>query len=105
MTTQDTKKVNVTHEVARRLIEALEQRLTPWQQPWKSQPSMRPMNPLTGQPYRGIDRVLLGLQGMTADGHVDNTHNVMTNPSGEVVEGGSFQSFRRRPGAPIPAAE
>ena len=40
-----------------------------------------------------------------ADGHVDNTHNVMTIASGEVVEGGSFQSLRRRPGVPLPAAE
>ncbi|WP_158238655.1 ArdC family protein [Roseateles chitinivorans] len=73
MTVHDTKRINAIHAVASRLIEALEHQLTPWQQPWKSHASMRPMNPTTGQPYRGINRVLLGLQGgMTSDGLVDN---------------------------------
>ena len=54
--------VDVKSEVARRLIDAMEKGETPWQKPWSS-PAMQPKNPVTGNGYRGINRVLLSLAG------------------------------------------
>ena len=54
--------VDVKTEVARKLIEAMEKGETPWQKPWNSQ-AMRPRNPVTGNFYRGVNRILLSLAG------------------------------------------
>lgn len=55
-------KADVKSEVARILIEAMKEGRTPWQKPW-SVSAMRPMNPTSGNAYRGINRVLLSLGG------------------------------------------
>lgn len=55
-------RVDVKSEIARTLIDAMERGDTPWQKPWKAQ-SLRPMNPTSGNGYRGINRILLALSG------------------------------------------
>lgn len=55
-------RVDVKQEVAARLIEAMEQGNTPWQRPWKTQ-SLRPINGVTNNGYRGVNRILLSLAG------------------------------------------
>lgn len=61
--------LDVKHEVAQRLIEAMEQGGAPWQRPWSVQSSlsMRPINPTTQNGYRGINRVLLALSGRSSN--------------------------------------
>lgn len=54
--------LDVKSEVARTLIAAMEKGETPWQKPWSSQ-AMRPRNPVTGNGYRGVNRILLSLVG------------------------------------------
>ena len=54
--------VDVKSEVARKLIEAMVKGETPWQKPWNVQ-AMQPRNPVTGNGYRGINRLLLSLAG------------------------------------------
>ena len=53
---------SVKHEVAQKIIEAMKLGETPWQKPWKTS-AMKPSNGVTGNAYRGINRVLLGLAG------------------------------------------
>jgi antirestriction protein ArdC len=55
-------RMDVKSEVAQKLIAAMEQGETPWQKPWSSQ-AMRPRNPVTGNFYRGVNRLLLSLVG------------------------------------------
>lgn len=55
-------RLSVKHEVAQKIIEAMKLGQTPWQRPWKTS-AMKPSNGLTGNAYRGINRVLLGLAG------------------------------------------
>lgn len=57
-------RADVKSEVARTLIEAMEQGNTPWQKPWTAQ-SLRPINATTNNAYRGINLILLGLSGRT----------------------------------------
>lgn len=54
--------LDVRSEVARQVIAAMEKGETPWQKPWSSQ-AMRPRNPVTGNAYRGVNRLLLSLAG------------------------------------------
>lgn len=56
------EKIDVKSEVARTLIEAMKANNTPWQRPWSAQ-AMLPMNPTSGNAYRGINRLLLSLSG------------------------------------------
>lgn len=53
---------DVKSEVAKLLIAAMQTGDTPWQKPW-SAASMRPMNPTSGNAYKGINRILLSLSG------------------------------------------
>jgi antirestriction protein ArdC len=55
-------RIDVKSEIARTLIDAMERGDTPWQKPWKAQ-SLRPVNPTSGNGYRGINRILLALSG------------------------------------------
>ena len=49
--------------VAERIIQQLEQGTAPWQVPWETGAyGRRPMNPLTGKRYRGINAVWLWMQ-------------------------------------------
>jgi antirestriction protein ArdC len=51
-------------EVTSRIVAALEQGVKPWSRPWdasKSAGPMAPYNPTTGQPYKGINTVILGM--------------------------------------------
>lgn len=62
-------RIDVKHEVAQRLIEAMEKGGAPWQRPWSVQSgnAMRPINPTTQNGYRGINRVLLALSGRSSN--------------------------------------
>ncbi|RZA10533.1 MAG: DUF1738 domain-containing protein, partial [Proteobacteria bacterium] len=54
------------HEiVAEKLIEQLRQGTAPWQKPWEpGQPAaVFPMNPTTGQRYKGVNAIFLMAQG------------------------------------------
>jgi antirestriction protein ArdC len=53
---------DVKSEIAQTLIDAMERGDTPWQKPWNAQ-ALRPMNPTSGNGYRGINRLLLALAG------------------------------------------
>ena len=59
-------RVDVKQEVARQLIEAMEQGNTPWQRPWKTQ-SLMPINGVTKNGYRGVNRILLALQNRSSN--------------------------------------
>jgi antirestriction protein ArdC len=56
-------RADVKSEIAKILIDAMQKQATPWQRPW-SAASMRPMNPTSGNAYKGINRLLLSLSGM-----------------------------------------
>ena len=64
----DAARADVKNEVARAVIEAMEAGNTPWQRPWSAS-AMRPMNPITGNAYRGINRILLGLAASGRSNH------------------------------------
>lgn len=53
---------DIRREITDRIIEALERGTAPWQRPW-SAAAMRPTNPTTGNGYRGINFLLLSLDG------------------------------------------
>lgn len=53
-------KAQVMSDVARTLVDAMARCDTPWQRPWSTQ-AMSAVNGTTGRPYKGINRVLLGL--------------------------------------------
>ena len=55
-------RIDVKNEVARIVIEAMREGNTPWQKPWKST-AMQPTNKVSGNAYRGVNRVLLSLAG------------------------------------------
>jgi antirestriction protein ArdC len=62
-------RIDVKHEVAQRLIEAMEQGGAPWQRPWSVQSgnALKPLNPTTQNGYRGINRILLALSGRSSN--------------------------------------
>jgi len=64
---QTYERVDVKSEVARTLIEAMEQGNAPWQKPWNAQ-AMTPINPITGNGYKGVNRLLLSMAARS-DGH------------------------------------
>ena len=55
-------RVDVKSEVARRIIEAMRTCDEPWRKPWHGG-SLLAVNGVTGNPYRGINRVLLSMSG------------------------------------------
>lgn len=56
-------RADVKSEIARVLIDAMQKQATPWQRPWSAS-SMRPVNPTSGNAYKGVNRILLSLSGM-----------------------------------------
>lgn len=52
-------------EVTDRIIAFLEKDVVPWRQQWDSQRAGAPHNGTTGHTYRGINRLLLGLQSLS----------------------------------------
>lgn len=59
--------MNAYDEITQRIIAELEQGAVPWIKPWKADSSAN-RNIVSGKPYRGINRLILGMQGMAA-GH------------------------------------
>ena len=56
-------RVDLREELTRKIVDLLEKGDTPpWRKPWKGVPSL-PYNALTGQAYRGVNRMWLGLAG------------------------------------------
>jgi antirestriction protein ArdC len=55
-------RLDIRREVTQKIIEAMESGITPWQKPW-SAPSMRPVNGVSNNGYRGMNRLLLTLAG------------------------------------------
>ncbi|WCB46506.1 zincin-like metallopeptidase domain-containing protein [Nitratidesulfovibrio vulgaris] len=52
------------HEAfAEKVIESLEQGVAPWQKPWKAGMYAVPFNPISGTEYRGVNRVMLEMEG------------------------------------------
>jgi len=62
-------RMEVKHEVAKTLIAAMEAGNTPWQRPWSAQStqSLRPMNAISQNGYRGVNRILLALSGRSSN--------------------------------------
>jgi antirestriction protein ArdC len=58
-------RIDVKHQVAQTLIAALEQSNTPWQRPWNLQAgqALMPVNAVSKNGYRGVNRILLSLSG------------------------------------------
>ena len=46
-----------------KVIESLEQGVAPWQKPWKAGMYAVPFNPISGTEYRGVNRVMLEMEG------------------------------------------
>ena len=70
MTNQNTSAGgDIRREITDRIIEALERGTAPWQRPWGAT-AMRPMNPTTGNGYRGINFLLL--LSLDGNGRGDN---------------------------------
>ena len=61
-------RFNVKQQVAQMLIEAMENGDTPWQRPWdvQSGSSLNARNPISGNAYRGVNRILLAIAGAGA---------------------------------------
>lgn len=57
---------DIRREITDRIIEALERGTAPWQRPWGAT-VMRPMNPTTGAGYRGVNFLILSLEGNGRD--------------------------------------
>ena len=55
-------RVDVKSEVARRIIDAMKACDEPWRRPWDGA-ALCPINPATGNGYRGVNRILLSLSG------------------------------------------
>ncbi len=55
-------RLDIRREVTQKIIEAMESGNTPWQKPW-SAPSMRPVNGVSNNGYRGVNRLLLTIAG------------------------------------------
>ncbi len=49
--------------VADKLIEQLEQGTAPWQKPWEAGAQLNPINPVTGNNYKGMNALYLSMQG------------------------------------------
>lgn len=58
------QKSDVKSDIARLLIDAMKEQRAPWQRPWSSTP-LRPTNPTSGNPYRGINRIILSVSGFS----------------------------------------
>ncbi|MFU8797084.1 MAG: zincin-like metallopeptidase domain-containing protein [Gammaproteobacteria bacterium] len=57
-------KKSYHEQVAEKLIEQLQKGTAPWQKPWNpGEPSQMPMNPTTGNRYKGINAIQLMMQG------------------------------------------
>jgi antirestriction protein ArdC len=55
-------RVDVKSEVARRIIDAMKDCQEPWRKPWHGG-SLLPVNPITGNAYKGVNRLLLSMSG------------------------------------------
>ena len=56
-------RVDLREELTRKIVDLLEKGdPPPWHKPWKGVPSL-PYNALTGQAYRGVNRMVLGFSG------------------------------------------
>ena len=49
-------------EVAQKIIKHLEEGTAPWMKPWKPGEWQEPHNPISGNRYRGINNLMLGMQ-------------------------------------------
>lgn len=56
------KHVTFADDVAKRLIEMLEQGTAPWQRPWETTPALAPYNPTTGKEYTNTNHLWLSIQ-------------------------------------------
>lgn len=56
---------SVSEIFAETIIEELKQGTAPWQKPWKAGECRRPMNPITGTVYKGVNAVMLARHGYT----------------------------------------
>lgn len=63
METPTKTKIDVYQMVTDRIIERLEAGVCPWKQPWTN--AGRPQNLITGNPYTGINALLLASMGFT----------------------------------------
>jgi len=55
-------RLDIRREVTQKTIQAMESGNTPWQKPWAA-PSMHPVNGVSHNSYRGMNRLLLTIAG------------------------------------------
>lgn len=75
---------DIYQEVTDRIISKLESGTVPWKKPWDST-SSTPVSITTGRPYRGINVLLLGLEGRTDTRW--GTFGAIKNAGGHVRKG------------------
>jgi antirestriction protein ArdC len=90
------ERVDVKNEVARTLIEAMENGNAPWQKPWHTQ-ALSPTNPITGNGYKGVNRLLLSMAAR-ADEHGRLDSRFMTYKQAEAL---GYQVRKGERGTPI----
>lgn len=57
--------MNVYEIVADRIMKELAKGVVPWQKPWATHADRRPVN-ISGRPYNGVNRILLGMGGFSS---------------------------------------
>jgi antirestriction protein ArdC len=66
MITTDYQPRDYCADLTNRILEKLEQGVKPWVRPWDETAAagpMAPVNAITGRPYRGINTIILGMDG------------------------------------------
>ncbi len=63
MTATTDRKKPFHQQVAEQLIEKIQQGTAPWQKPWTPGVPVLPVNAKTGKPYRGVNTIMLMMQG------------------------------------------
>lgn len=90
------ERIDVKSEVAKTLIDAMEQGNAPWQKPWHTQ-ALSPTNPITGNGYKGVNRLLLSMAAR-ADAHGRLDSRFMTYKQAEAM---GYQVRKGERGTPI----
>ena len=60
---KNSNRKSVSETFAETIIEELKNGTAPWQKPWKAGECRRPLNPITGTVYKGVNTVMLARHG------------------------------------------
>ena len=98
------QKRNIRKEVTDTIIAALESGVAPWVKPWKSANGGLPQKQDTGQPYRGVNVLLLMWAGMAYGSSEWYTFKQAQTRGGQVRKGekGTMVVFWKLLKIPLP---